>query len=290
MYKIVTMKKEDVFETFQERLKRSIQALEISPTEFCRKNDIDRSTLTQLMHNKDLRVPRIDTLAKLSCALGVSSDWLIGISNEKGTMAEIMSESLRTIPSYDSASEYKEPLEQIAETGDIDTKIRHHLITVPEYLYLDKIIPQYYSNLRVNDREEFSKIIDRFIHVLRPNVPKMAFETIFSVQVLQKMVERRDRWRNISKEDIRDQLLHIADYYEEIYPQQQLYLYDEVDRLCAPMLIYGSKKVSLWVGSFHFVFNASNVVNAAHENLNAMIRIAKYLPHQSPDYIRSLVP
>lgn len=279
----------DTKSEFRARLLSLMDGLDISMAAFCRRHDIDRSALSQFLNNHDVPIPRVDVLVKISQAFGVSTDWLTGVSSVKGAIAEVIEQKFRVADQKEEKEVSFDPLVQWIKGGNLDAVIKHHTITLPDYLFLPDIHQKYYTRPVVKNRQDYLEKMSKYHDGLIKSVPRMNFETCFSLQVLNKISERKDRWSHFEKQEVKAQLLHMADYYEKNYPTQKLYLYDEIDRMSTPILIYGAQKVSFWMGSFYLVFHSRDIISAAQKNFDNMIKIARYFPHEVPDYIRSLV-
>ena len=68
------MKKQEIVGIFRKRLLESMQDRGFSQAELSRQSGVDRSTLSQLLAQDNLRMPRADTVAALASALPVSVD------------------------------------------------------------------------------------------------------------------------------------------------------------------------------------------------------------------------
>jgi transcriptional regulator with XRE-family HTH domain len=55
---------------------------------------IDRSTVTQMLSNEDVRMPGGHVVANMATALGVSSDWLLGLSDRPERVSALIDTSL----------------------------------------------------------------------------------------------------------------------------------------------------------------------------------------------------
>ncbi len=55
---------------------------------------VDRSTISQLLSPEGTRLPNAQLVAECATALGVSTDWLLGLTERPERLAEIMAASL----------------------------------------------------------------------------------------------------------------------------------------------------------------------------------------------------
>ena len=88
------MKKREIVAVFRQRMLESMTSRGLNQSALSRKAGVDRSTLSQLLSAQNLRMPRADTVASLARVLGVSSDWLLGLTSDSRLGAEILRQSL----------------------------------------------------------------------------------------------------------------------------------------------------------------------------------------------------
>src|SRR5688572_20841090 len=83
------MDKRELGPVFRERLQTLIQRAAVTRSAFAQSIGVDRSALTQLLSGQSTRLPRADTLRRISERYAVSLDWLLGLSQDETTAAEI---------------------------------------------------------------------------------------------------------------------------------------------------------------------------------------------------------
>ena len=84
------MNKREIVSIFRQRLIESMHERGLNQSQLSRESGVDRSTLSQLLAEENLRMPRADTVAAIAQALQVSSDWLLGLSQDSRFGAEIL--------------------------------------------------------------------------------------------------------------------------------------------------------------------------------------------------------
>ena len=92
------MKKHEIVAIFRKRLQESMGERGVNQSALSRETGVDRSTLSQLLAEENLRMPRADTVAAIAQALQVSSDWLLGLSQDSRFGAEILRQSFEVAP------------------------------------------------------------------------------------------------------------------------------------------------------------------------------------------------
>ena len=69
-------------EIFRTRIHKVISESGLNHSAFAASIGVDRSTLSQLLSNKALRLPRADTVAAIGEQYHVSVDWLLGLTQQ----------------------------------------------------------------------------------------------------------------------------------------------------------------------------------------------------------------
>ena len=75
---------------FRERLEQAIDRAGVTRAGLARRIGVDRSTLSQVLSQESVRLPRADTVAAIASALQVSLDWLLGLSESNQLGADIL--------------------------------------------------------------------------------------------------------------------------------------------------------------------------------------------------------
>ena len=86
-------------EIFRSRLLQAMASSSIKRSGLAQAIGVDRSTLSQLLAIDNDRLPRVDTLMAIASKLQISVDWLLGLTSEARSGAEILSQSLQLTPS-----------------------------------------------------------------------------------------------------------------------------------------------------------------------------------------------
>ena len=79
---------------FRERLSQAMLERQLNRTTLAERSGVDRSTVSQLLGEHQVRLPSGQVVAELATALGVSTDWLLGLTSSTLSPGEILRESL----------------------------------------------------------------------------------------------------------------------------------------------------------------------------------------------------
>ncbi|MDZ4068670.1 MAG: helix-turn-helix transcriptional regulator, partial [Tabrizicola sp.] len=85
--------KRDRAPQFRARLAEAMAARKMSQAELARQTGVDRSTISALLQD-GTRMPNAQLAADCARALGISADWLLGLSGRPEPIADLLAASL----------------------------------------------------------------------------------------------------------------------------------------------------------------------------------------------------
>ena len=86
--------KRDRAPLFRDRLGSAMAVANWSQAALARAVGVDRSTLSQLLAPGSTRLPNAQVVAECAAALGVSCDWLLGLSDRRESAAEVIAAAM----------------------------------------------------------------------------------------------------------------------------------------------------------------------------------------------------
>lgn len=86
--------KRDRATLFRARLQAALDETGLTQSGLARRIGVDRSTVSQLLKDDGARLPNAHVVGEAAAALGVSADWLLGLSNRPESAAVLMSNAL----------------------------------------------------------------------------------------------------------------------------------------------------------------------------------------------------
>ncbi|MDO6733003.1 hypothetical protein Q4577_23650 [Marinovum sp. 2_MG-2023] len=117
---------------------------------------MDASTIGQLFTLDSPRMPNAQLAADIALALGISSDWLFGLTNQPELASNILASEL-TLNTAERTSADAQILDWLRETAG--SKVRHVPATLPEMLKTDDVLEWEYSSLPSSTLEQCESII-----------------------------------------------------------------------------------------------------------------------------------
>ena len=248
---MLKMGKRDVVAMFRQRLGELVTRTGLSRAAFARQSGLDRSTLTQLLNENNVRLPRAETIVALSRPHDVSLDWLLGLTNEGRVTAQVM--------------------EQTAIEPDADEQLRNWQEEAANFKirYVPTGIPDHIKTGMLSDGQEV--------------------EVCSSRQWLESYAKGHGIWRDHPAAERRELLNQAANFLRSNYPAYRWFLYDGNERYAIPYTIFGPKRVAIYVGGFYLVFTGRQHIAAMTGHFEDLIRNAIVQPHETSRFIEKLV-
>lgn len=276
------MNKREIVAIFRKRLLESMQERGINQSALSRETGVDRSTLSQLLADENLRMPRADTVASLARALQVSSDWLLGLSQDSRFGAEILRQSFEVAPHEPSPAD--DNLKRWYEEAE-GLKIRYVPVGLPDIVKTDAVLEY-----------EYAQVVERPLSRAKEQVlqhrnfsrgPDNDLEVCMPVEHLVGFCRGEGIWRDLEVEARREQVDVMLSMLEELYPSVRLYLFDGRKRYSVPYTIFGARRAAVYVGQMYFAFNTTEYVRILVRHFDNLVRNADVHDHQVVDFLKT---
>ncbi|HMT93056.1 helix-turn-helix transcriptional regulator [uncultured Thiothrix sp.] len=273
--------KREMGETFQKRLQILLQRSGLNKAQFAESIGVNRSALAQLMSDQLLRLPRAETLCSIASTYSVSIDWLLGLSQDEHVSSAVS-----------SAMEIEQVINgQHTKLGQwhrdaIGYKIRYVPANLPDSLMIEAVIdyerqatqvPLAVRKLETNSQLAYNRIDESEMEVCLP------------LQRLKMLAQGVGIWEKLPKHLRRQQLEHIQRLLDDLYPTYRLFLYDGRKIFSAPLTIFGSQRSVIYVGDMYIVINTLEEIRALTRHFDRLIRNTEVNPHESAEFIQSLL-
>jgi transcriptional regulator with XRE-family HTH domain len=268
---------------FRERLSEAMLAQALNRTTLAQRTGVDRSTVSQLLSEHQVRLPSGHVVAELAAALNVSADWLLGLSTHTLAPGEILRESLEVAPARPALAD--ENIDRWLQES-VGTKIRNVPTTLPEFMKMDAVIELEYASYAGKSPEQ--AMASNEIRLRLNRITGMDHELALSQQSLMDFANRSGLWAALSPEQVQAQLLRMADLCEELYPSTRLHLFDLRRHYSAPVTVFGQRRAVIYVGSAYFVFNTREHVETLTRHFDQLVRDASVLSHETGTWLRQL--
>ncbi len=276
--------KRDMARLFRERLETAMERAGLSRSAVARRIAVDRSTLSQILSDDGVRLPRADTVAALAMTLQVSLDWLLGLAEEGQFTADIMERSPEISP-HNRTEVDENLLRWHAEAAGY--KIRYVPSSLPDQVAIPEVSAFEYLETGAESADQaIRRSRDRLDYVRQPETD---VEICTSVQSLRDFADGSGVWRDLTFEVRRRQLTHIADLIDELYPSVRWYLFDGVRDYAIPVTIFGPKRAAIYAGNMYIVFTTTEHIRVLTRRFDDLIRRAVVHAHEIPAFARTLI-
>jgi transcriptional regulator with XRE-family HTH domain len=277
------MHKHETVETFRHRLLELVSRTGLSRARFAIRAGLDRSTLTQLLAEDSLRLPRAETIARIAARHSSSIDWLLGLSEQDQVATDIVPQ-LAIEP--DAASPADERLKRWHEEAR-GFKVRYVPATLPDQLKNEALIA--YESGRLGE-----KAADAWTGVARARItyakrPDTEIEVCASFQSFEIFAAGQGIWSGLPSPERLNALRHAAEIVESLYPSYRLFLFDGRERFSVPYTVFGPKRVAIYMGDMYFVFTSTEHIRELTRHFDSLICSARIQPNDASAFLRALI-
>ncbi len=257
----------DAARDFRDRLAGLITARGLSQSAFARSTGIDRSTLAQLLSEDTPRLPRAETLAAIATACGVSTDWLLGLSQREQPDGPSFGEVLRIEP-QDPMPIDDRMFRWMTEAAG--AKIRTVPVSFPDVLKTRAVLRHEYEHAAGDaPPHSWDAIESRILYLQRPETE---IEACTSLQIIEELAAGRNNFAGLSADDRREQISRIRGLCQDLYPSFRLFLYDRRRCFSVPFTVFGTARAAIFVGGIYFVFTWTEHIRALVRRFDVLVR------------------
>ncbi|GAA0778279.1 helix-turn-helix domain-containing protein [Roseibium denhamense] len=252
---------------FRQRLLDALETQSVSRSALARRCSVDRSTIAQILAEDDGRVPNAHLAAECAAALGVSVDWLLGLTERRETTAELLETSFRLAEAEKTIADTR--LEEWL-TEAAGYKIRYVPTSIPDILKTDAVLDYEYSSfLDKTPAQAGSAVQDQEKWLSRPGSD---YEICCSLEQVQNLARGEGYWRELSSAARKEQLEAMATRCDALYPALRLYFFDPKVVYSAPVTIFGPLLAIVYLGQQYLVFREKRQVEALTRHFDQLIR------------------
>lgn len=269
---------------FRERLTRGMQEGGLSQAGLARAIGADRSTVSQLLAASGARLPNAQVIAECAAALGVSADWLLGLSDRPERAASLVAAAI-------SVAEAERALVDERVFGwhreAEGYKIRHVPAGLPDMLKIHDV-------LRWEYEPSLGRTIDQAIAAaeVRLNWMRTAgsdYEIAIPLYEMAAFAEGSGYYAGLPAEHRARQLEVLIELHEQLYPRLRLFLYDARRLYSVPVTVFGPLLAVIYVGRTYLVFRDTERIGALTAHFDHLLREATVGDRDLPDHLRGLL-
>ncbi|MEM7471228.1 MAG: helix-turn-helix transcriptional regulator [Pseudomonadota bacterium] len=275
--------KRDRAQLFRTRLAQAMDQARESQSALARAAGVDRSTISQLLKAQDARLPNAQLVAECATALGVSADWLLGLTERPEQAADLLAASL-------SMTEAPRALvdEQIFawHKEAQGYKIRHVPAGLPDMLKThDMLRWEYAPHLGRTTDQAIGASEDRLTWM---RAARSDYEIAMPIHDLHAFARAEGYYAGLPAKTRRAQIDWMLDLHAQLYPTLRLYPFDARKLYSAPVTIFGPLLAVIYLGRNYIAFRDTERVQAITAHFDGLIRASESSSRDLPDLLKDL--
>ena len=269
---------------FRERLMEVMSTKGMTKSGLSRAAKVDRSTIGQLLKNDHPRLPNSQLAADAANALGVSTDWLLGLTNRPETPGDIVAAALSLSPAERTSAD-KQLLEWHHEAAGY--KVRHVPATLPDILKTKRMLDWEYAPVRERRLPEAFSAMQDQLQWLSSGVSD--YEIAVPVHEIESCAAGTAYYKGVEKSVRYEQLGFIADQCDQMFPRLRIFLFDAHRVFSSPVTIFGPNLAVVYVGQCYLAFREVERVKSLSSHFDWLVREAVVDARNVSTHIRSII-
>ncbi len=278
------MDKRERAHIFRTRLDQRMTANNLSRSALARICNVDRSTIAQLLSEEETRLPNAHLAAECAYALGVSADWLLGLTERSENAADLLAASFRVTEAARTSAD-KQIHEWQREAAGY--KIRHVPATLPDILKTPAVLEFEYAAFLDRTPEQAGQALQDQTEWMRQ--PGSDYEICVSKELVESLARGEGYWRGLPEEARREQIYHLTNSCRKLYPSLRLYLYDAKVVFSAPVTIFGPLLAVVYIGRYYMAFREARQVRALTDHFDQLVRDSETDARSAADVIEAML-
>ena len=270
---------------FRSRLSLALSQASMSQTALARHVHVDRSTISQALGTDAPRLPGAQVVGACAQVLGVSTDWLLGLS-DRPERAEALAAAALSLTAAPRALIDEQIFEWHQEAAGF--KVRHVPAALPDMLKTAQMLDwEYAPHLGRTTTQAINASRDR-LNWMRQS--QSDYEIAVPLHELSAFAQCAGYYANLPP-SIRDaQLQYLVDLAEQLYPRLRLYLFDARQIYSAPITVFGPRLAVLYSGSHYLAFRDRERIARLTEHFDNLVRQATDTARDIPKVLSRLKP
>ena len=265
------------------RLSLAMDQAHVNQSALARAVGVDRSTISQILKSQGARMPNAQIVAECARVLGISADWLLGLTERPESAAELMAESLlMTEAPRALVDEYI--LSWHREAAGY--KVRHVPATLPDMLKTRAMLNWEYSPHLGRTAGQAVETAQEHLTWMRGSGSD--YEIAMPVDHLESFAGATGYYSGLPAEARSEQIARMAELQDLLYPSLRVFLFDARRVFSAPITIFGPLLAVIYLGRNYVAFRDSDRVRGMTSHFDWLIREAQIPDRAFPQYLSDL--
>lgn len=244
---------------------------------------VDRSTVSQLLTDDGARLPNAQVVAQCASELGVSADWLLGLTDKPDLAADLIAAAMEVTKAPRALVD-----EQIFAWHQeaAGYKIRHVPAGLPDMFKLPKLLKwEYGPSLGRSTDQAIGASEDRLRWMREA---RSDYEIALPASELASFAAGAGYYDGVPAALRAAQLDHIAVLHDDLYPTLRLHLFDARRLYSAPVTIFGPLLAVIYLGQNYLAFRDTERVQMITRHFDLLVREAWITPRDLSQHIKAL--
>ena len=268
---------------FRVRLSQAILDAGSNQSALARAIGTDRSTLSQVLTDTGTRLPGSHVVGACAHALGVSSDWLLGLSDRPESAADLLSASIEVSQAPRALVD-----EQIIawHREAAGYKVRHVPAALPDMLKTDAVLEwEYGPHLGRTTQQAINASRDRldWMQSVRSD-----YEIAMPLFEIDSFVRGTGYYAGLSAADRLEQIDRLIGLTQQLYPRLRISLFDARRLYSAPVTVFGSLLAVFYTGGHYMAFRDRQRIEIFTDDFDTLVREAYVGARDLPDHLIAL--
>ena len=270
-------------EVYRTRLSEALRMRGTSQSALARRIGVDRSTLSQLLKGTGARLPNAQVVGESAAALGVSADWLLGLTDRPETVANMLANTL-SLTEAPRAMVDEQIFQWHKEAAGY--KIRHVPAALPDMLKTRAMLRWEYA-------PHLGRSIDQAIGASEDRLAWMRgtqsdYEIALPLFEVFSFARGEGYYADLPTDVRKAQTEHLVTLSKQLYPRLRIYLFDARRIFSAPVTIFGPLLAVLYIGRNYMAFRDTERVRALTGHFDHLVREAEVSARDFADHVLTL--
>ncbi len=254
---------------FRERLAQALKQASVSQATLARAIGVDRSTVSQLLTSGGVRLPNAQVAAECAAALGVSADWLLGLTDLREPAAHLLAAGVTMTEAPRALLDDKIFAWHREAAG---YKIRHVPATLPDMLKtFDVLAWEYEPALGRTTEQAIGASQDRLGWM---KSARSDYEIAIPLHEISSFARGEAYYGGLPPQLRREQVDYLAELHVQLYPTLRVHLYDARRVYSAPITVFGPLVAVVYLGHNYLAFRDTERVRAISSHFDSLVREA----------------
>lgn len=268
---------------FRTRLEEAMLRKGLTKSALSRETKVDRSTIGQLLKDDHPRLPNSQLVADVANVLGVSTDWLLGLTNRPEIPGDIVAAALSLSPAERTSAD-EQLLEWHHEAAGY--KVRHVPATLPDILKTERMLEWEYASVQERRLPQAYSAMQDQLEWLSSGVSD--YEIALPIHEIEACAAGTAYYKGVDESIRYEQLDFISDQCDQMFPRLRIFLFDAHRVFSSPVTVFGPNLAVVYVGQCYLAFREIERVKSLSSHFDWLVREAVVDARNVPSYIRSL--